>query len=241
MQRPYKSQEDDFKRRYMPIVLSALAEYKLDMWHKRISKDDQPAVKEQVCNKLNKYADDFDQKKSWKSSQGDIYSSRSCLNQLETSQLIKGSVKQNDFSLKGEKVPETTMWMSAMSQTGNEAQCQMNMVLHNTKHYDRETFPYKNSNHLCVNFNKKTFPYKLYDMLEDPSNNNAITWSDHGSSFKITNSKLLEGILREYFRHSNVNSFLRLAYSWGFRKIGYGSSKGCFQSEVNIIVMQICC
>ena len=59
MQRPHKSQEDDFKRRYMPIVLSALAEYKLDMWHKRISKDDQPAVKEQVCNKLNKYADDF--------------------------------------------------------------------------------------------------------------------------------------------------------------------------------------
>jgi len=235
MQRPHQSQEDDFKRRYMPIVLSALAEYKLDMWHKRISNDDQPAVKEQVCNKLNKYVDDFDHKKSWKSSQGDIYSSRSCLNQLETSQLMKGSVKQNDFPLIGEKVPETTMRMSAKSQAGNEAQCQKNMVLHNTKLYDC------NSNNLCVNLNKKTFSYKLYEMLEDPANNNAITWSDHGSSFKISNSKLLEGILRKYFRHSNVNSFLRLAYSWGFRKIGYGSSKGCFQSEVNIIAMQICC
>ena len=148
---------------------------------------------------------------------------------------------QNDFSLKGEKVPETKMRRRWKSQTGNEAQYQMNMVLHNTELYDRESFPYRSSNNLCVNFNKKTFPYKLYDMLEDPANNNAITWSDHGSSFKISNSKLLEGILRKYFRHSNVNSFLRLAYSWGFRKIGYGSSKGCFQSEVNIIVMQICC
>ena len=46
MQRPHKSQEDDFKRRYMPIVLSALTEYKLDMWHKRIYKDDEHAVKE---------------------------------------------------------------------------------------------------------------------------------------------------------------------------------------------------
>jgi len=94
MQRPHKSQEDDFKRRYMPIVLSALTEYKLDMWHKRISKDDEHAVKEQVCKKLNKYTDDFNHRKS---SQGDIYSSRSCLNQFETSQLNKGSVKQKDF------------------------------------------------------------------------------------------------------------------------------------------------
>ena len=110
----------------------------------------------------------------------------------------------------------------------------MNMILHNTKLCDRDMFPNENRNNLHVNIKKNTFPYKLYDMLEDPANKNAITWSDHGSSFNIIDSNLMEGILRKYFRHSNVYSFLRLAYSWGFRKIGYGSSKGCFQSEVNI-------
>ena len=193
MQRPHKSQEDDFKRRYMSIVLSALAEYKLDMRHIRISKDDEYAVKEQVCNKLNKYTDDFDHRIS---SQGDIYSSRSCLNQLETSQLNKGSVKQKDCSWKVEEVPERMMWTNEKSQTTNETQCQMNMVLLNTKLCDHEMFPYENSSNLHFNIKKNTFPFKLYDMLEDPANKNAITWSDHGSSFNIIDSKLLEGILR---------------------------------------------
>jgi len=170
-QRTHKSQEEEFRRRYLPIVTSALTEFQSERLRERED------ARKQRAARRTKYSSDF------------------------------GNLSSSQFD---DNAPSSSFDY---------------IVNYNAK-----------SHRMHVNTNRKTFPYKLYDMLEDRANNKAIAWSDHGSSFKIIDSTLLEGVLRKYFRHGNVKSFIRVVYGWGFRKIGYGSSKGCYQSKVNLIV-----
>ena len=170
-QRTHKSQEEEFRCRYLPIVTSVLAKYQSERL-----RECEDARKERAAKRI-KYSCDF------------------------------GNLSSSQFD---DNSPGSSMDY---------------MVTHNAE-----------SHHIHVNTNRKTFPYKLYHMLEDRANNKAIAWSDHGSSFKIIDSTLLEGVLRKYFRHGNVKSFIRVAYGWSFRKLGYGSSKGCYQSKVNRIL-----
>ena len=84
-----------------------------------------------------------------------------------------------------------------------------------------------------INSNENSFPYKLYDMLQDSHSNNAIAWTGYGNSFQILNNELLSDVLPKYFRHNNVNSFIRQLYNWDFRKVRCGSQFGYFENEVN--------
>ena len=84
-----------------------------------------------------------------------------------------------------------------------------------------------------INSNENSFPYKLYDMLQDSHSNNAIAWTGYGNSFQILNNELLSDVLPKYFRHNNVNSFIRQLYKWGFRKVRCGFHFGYFENEVN--------
>ena len=86
---------------------------------------------------------------------------------------------------------------------------------------------------ISINHNKNSFPFKLHDMLQDSHSNNAIAWTGHGNSFQILNNELLSDVLPKYFRHNNVNSFIRQLYNWDFRKVRFGSQLSYFENEVN--------
>jgi len=102
------------------------------------------------------------------------------------------------------------------------------------------TEPTYNKQHLspdvvyrAVNSNQNSFPYKLYDMLQDSDSKEAIAWTENGDAFRIIDHQLLSNVLPKYFRHNNVNSFIRQVYFWDFRKLAYGPESGCYKNEVN--------
>ena len=61
------------------------------------------------------------------------------------------------------------------------------------------------------------FPGKLYKLLLDPKSEGIICWMDHGRSWKIVDRKRIGGMLQKYFRHENVESFIRSVNGWGFK------------------------
>eukprot|EP00956_Cyclotella_meneghiniana_P016464 scaffold25997_cov68-Cyclotella_meneghiniana.AAC.1 len=63
------------------------------------------------------------------------------------------------------------------------------------------------------------FPGKLYKLLLDPKSEGIICWMDHGRSWKIVDRKRIGGMLQKYFRHENVESFIRSVNGWGFKRI----------------------
>ncbi|SAM04691.1 hypothetical protein [Absidia glauca] len=65
-----------------------------------------------------------------------------------------------------------------------------------------------------------TFIQKLYNMLENNTNANLISWCPSGTSFFISNAKAFAAqVLPTHFKHSNFSSFVRLLNMYGFHKI----------------------
>ncbi|GAA5859458.1 hypothetical protein JCM8547_006833 [Rhodosporidiobolus lusitaniae] len=64
------------------------------------------------------------------------------------------------------------------------------------------------------------FVHKLYSMLETPSLQHLISWSDDGKSFIIYHpSEFARIVLPQYFKHSNFSSFIRQGNFYHFSKI----------------------
>ena len=54
------------------------------------------------------------------------------------------------------------------------------------------------------------FLSKTYDMVDDPSTNSVVSWSDNNNSFVVWNvPDFAKNILPKYFKHSNFSSFVR--------------------------------
>ncbi|XP_078432729.1 heat stress transcription factor A-5-like isoform X2 [Wolffia australiana] len=64
------------------------------------------------------------------------------------------------------------------------------------------------------------FLQKTYDMIEDESTDEIVSWSDGGDSFVVWNSpEFARVLLPTYFKHNNFSSFIRQLNTYGFRKI----------------------
>ncbi|KAM0513105.1 hypothetical protein ACHAPE_008142 [Trichoderma viride] len=62
------------------------------------------------------------------------------------------------------------------------------------------------------------FIHKLYNMLEDSSIQHLISWSSSAESFVMSPSADFSKVLSQYFKHTNVSSFVRQLNMYGFHK-----------------------
>lgn len=63
------------------------------------------------------------------------------------------------------------------------------------------------------------FIHKLYNMLEDPSIAHLISWSNSDESFVMSPSNDFSKVLSQYFKHTNISSFVRQLNMYGFHKV----------------------
>ncbi|KAL8947160.1 MAG: hypothetical protein Q9222_006529 [Ikaeria aurantiellina] len=63
------------------------------------------------------------------------------------------------------------------------------------------------------------FIHKLYNMLEDSSIQNLISWSNNNESFVMSPSAEFSKVLAQYFKHTNISSFVRQLNMYGFHKV----------------------
>ncbi|XP_047170692.1 heat stress transcription factor A-5 [Vigna umbellata] len=64
------------------------------------------------------------------------------------------------------------------------------------------------------------FLLKTYDMVDDPSTNDIVSWSSCNTSFVVWNPpEFARLLLPTYFKHNNFSSFIRQLNTYGFRKI----------------------
>jgi hypothetical protein len=65
-----------------------------------------------------------------------------------------------------------------------------------------------------------TFVRKLHSMLEDQSIQHLISWSSTNDSFMFSPSSDFSKVLRSYFEHTSISSFVRQLHTYGFYKVG---------------------
>ncbi|CDO73628.1 hypothetical protein BN946_scf185014.g98 [Trametes cinnabarina] len=64
------------------------------------------------------------------------------------------------------------------------------------------------------------FLLKLYEIINDPANEELIKWSEAGDSFYIYHQeRFAREVLGKWFKHQNFSSFVRQLNLYGFRKI----------------------
>ncbi len=63
------------------------------------------------------------------------------------------------------------------------------------------------------------FIHKLYNMLEDRSIQHLISWSQTNESFVMSPSNEFSKVLAQYFKHTNISSFVRQLNMYGFHKV----------------------
>lgn len=68
------------------------------------------------------------------------------------------------------------------------------------------------------------FIHKLYNMLEDDDLKHLIWWSSTNESFVITPGEEFSKALAQYFKHTNVASFVRQLNMYGFHKVSDGNT-----------------
>lgn len=63
------------------------------------------------------------------------------------------------------------------------------------------------------------FIHKLYNMLEDRTIQHLISWSNTNESFVMSPSNEFSKVLAQYFKHTNISSFVRQLNMYGFHKV----------------------
>ncbi|KAK1627845.1 hypothetical protein QYE76_002160 [Lolium multiflorum] len=64
------------------------------------------------------------------------------------------------------------------------------------------------------------FLTKTYDLVEDPSTDQVVSWSCAGDSFVVWDPRVFtEVLIPRLFKHNNFSSFIRQLHTYGFRKV----------------------
>lgn len=63
------------------------------------------------------------------------------------------------------------------------------------------------------------FIHKLYDMLEDGNISHLIWWTENCESFGLLPGEEFSKVLAQYFKHTNIASFIRQLNMYGFHKV----------------------
>ncbi|KAI3713389.1 hypothetical protein L1987_71966 [Smallanthus sonchifolius] len=64
------------------------------------------------------------------------------------------------------------------------------------------------------------FLTKTYQLVDDPSSDEMVSWNDHGNAFVVWRpAEFATDLLPKYFKHNNFSSFIRQLNTYGFRKI----------------------
>jgi len=110
--------------------------------------------------------------------------------------------------------------------------CQ-DMNLHLGNKLDNQVFdPWKSSGKR--NSFKKTFPETLMSILDLEETDSAIKWDNSGESFTIVQPNTFTlVILPRYFKPTELSTFTRRLYWWGFKKVTkYGSEQHSFYHKM---------
>ncbi|KAL3521512.1 hypothetical protein ACH5RR_019661 [Cinchona calisaya] len=77
------------------------------------------------------------------------------------------------------------------------------------------------------------FLTKTYQLVDDRTNNDVISWNEDGSTFIVWNpTEFARDLLPKYFKHNNFSSFVRQLNTYGFRKVvpdRWEFSNDCFR------------
>ncbi|KAI0707745.1 hypothetical protein C8Q76DRAFT_627943 [Earliella scabrosa] len=77
------------------------------------------------------------------------------------------------------------------------------------------------------------FLQKLYEIVNDPANEELIKWSDNGDSFYVLNhEKFAREVLGRWFKHQKFASFVRQLNMYGFHKIPH-LQQGVLKSDTD--------
>ncbi|GLT78267.1 hypothetical protein SLA2020_498070 [Shorea laevis] len=64
------------------------------------------------------------------------------------------------------------------------------------------------------------FLTKTYQLVDDPSLDDLISWNEDGSTFVVWRpAEFARDLLPQYFKHNNFSSFVRQLNTYGFRKV----------------------
>ncbi|XP_036753753.1 heat shock factor protein 4 isoform X9 [Manis pentadactyla] len=80
---------------------------------------------------------------------------------------------------------------------------------------------------------------KLWALVGDPGTDHLIRWSPSGTSFLVSDqSRFAKEVLPQYFKHSNMASFVRQLNMYGFRKVVSIEQGGLLRPERDYVEFQ---